>query len=104
MPRTDETGRLAPNAARLRKIKDVISTTKTFRQRETDRIYSFCYCQSVLLSLFTVDKHQMRQGNERSKMRHPLQKHLEREREREYVIFFCDCQSVLRLRFFFLNF
>ena len=52
MPRTDETGRLAPNAARLRKIKDVTSTTKTFRQRETDRIYSFCYCQSVLLSLF----------------------------------------------------
>ena len=42
-----KTGRLAPNAARLRKIKDVTSTTKTFRQRETDRIYSFCYFQSV---------------------------------------------------------
>ena len=51
-----------------------------------------------------VDKHQMRQGYERSKIRHPLQKHLEREREREYVIFFCDCQSVLRLRFFFFKF
>ena len=47
MPRTDETGRLALDAARLRKIKDVTSTTKTFRQRETDRIYNFCYFQSV---------------------------------------------------------
>ena len=34
MPRTDETGRLAPNAARLRKIKDVTSTTKKNLDRE----------------------------------------------------------------------
>ena len=101
MPRTDETGRLAPNAARLRKIKDVTSTTKTFRQRETDRIYSFCYCQCVLLSLFTVDKHQMRQGNERSKMRHPLQKHIEREREREYVFFSVIVKAFYVCVFFF---
>ena len=47
MPRIDETGRLASDAARLRKIKDVTSTTKTFRQRETDRIYNICYFQSV---------------------------------------------------------
>ena len=34
MPRTDETGRLAPDEARLRKIKCVTSITKTFRERE----------------------------------------------------------------------
>ena len=60
--------------------------------------------RNILGQMKRVDKHQMRQGYERSKIRHPLQKHLEREREREYVIFFCDCQSVLRLRFFFFNF
>ena len=38
MPRTDETGRLVSDAARLRKIKDVTSTIKTFRQRETEYI------------------------------------------------------------------
>ena len=52
MPRTDETGRLAPDEARLRKIKCVTSITKTFRERESEgkRIYNFCSCQSILLS------------------------------------------------------
>ena len=52
MPRTDETGRLVPDAARLPKIKDVTSTTNTFRECEIDRIYNFWYCQSVSLSRF----------------------------------------------------
>ena len=39
MPRTDETGRLAPDQARLRKIKCVTSITKTFRERVREREY-----------------------------------------------------------------
>ena len=40
------------------------------------------------MKLVLLTSHQMRQGHERSKMRHPLQKYLEREREREYIDFF----------------
>ena len=57
--------------------------------------------RNILGQMKRVDKHQMRQGYERSQMRHPLQKNLKREREREYINFFSDCQSVLRLRFYF---
>ena len=49
MPRTDETGRLAPDQARLRKIKCVLQKHLE-RESEGKRIYNFCYCQSILLS------------------------------------------------------
>ena len=56
MPRTDETGRLAPNAARLRKIKDVTSTTKKNLDRERQIEYivfvivKAFYCRFFLIS------------------------------------------------------
>ena len=50
MPRTDETGRLAPDEARLRKIKCVTSITKTFRERE--RVREREYIIFVLVKAF----------------------------------------------------